>query len=87
MNIWIVAIIVFVFNAPFGYWRAGVRKFSRQWVLAIHLPVPFVIALRVFSGLGWRPITFPIIIGAFFTGQFVGGWIHRRRRIRAGSSN
>jgi Kef-type K+ transport system membrane component KefB len=84
MNIWIVAIIVFVFNLPFGYWRASVRKFSVQWILSIHLPVPFVIALRIFSGLGWQLMTFPVVIGAFFGGQFVGSSIYKRRHQSAG---
>src|SRR6266705_3442356 len=81
MSIWIVALIVFFFNLPFGYWRASVRKFSVQWILSIHTTVPFVIALRIFSGLGWQLITFPVVISAFFGGQFVGGrvyvWRHR----------
>jgi hypothetical protein len=75
MNLWLVAVIVFLLNIPFGYWRASVRKFCLQWALAIHLPVPIVIALRIFSGLGWRFITFTPLIGAFFLGQFVGGKI------------
>lgn len=79
MNIWIVALIVFLFNLPFGYWRASSRKFSVQWILAIHAPVPLVIALRVFSGLGWRFITFPALIGAFLGGQFVGGKVYAWR--------
>jgi hypothetical protein len=68
-----VAAIVFLLNLPFGYWRARVRKFSAQWILAVHLPVPLVIACRIFSGLGWHLITFPVMIGAFLCGQFVGG--------------
>ena len=80
MNIWTVAIIVLLFNVPFGYWRAGVRKFSTQWILSIHSPVPFIIALRIFSGLGWRLITFPVLIGAFFGGQFLGGWVYGWRK-------
>ena len=90
MNIWTVAIIVLLFNVPFGYWRAGVRKFSTQWILSIHLPVPFIIALRILSGLGWRWITFPVLIAAFFGGQFLGGWIYgwRKRELeRERSSN
>jgi hypothetical protein len=35
--------------------------------------VPIIIALKIFSGLGFKLITFPVIIGAFFLGQFVGG--------------
>ena len=49
------------------------RKLSRQWFLAVHIPVPLVIALRIFSGLGFKLITFPVMVGAFFLGQYVGG--------------
>jgi hypothetical protein len=73
VTLWIVAAIVFLLNLPFGYWRAHVRKFSTQWILAIHLPVPLVIACRIFSGLGWQLISFPVMIGAFCAGQFLGG--------------
>jgi hypothetical protein len=73
MSLWTVALLVFLLNLPFGYWRASVKKLSRQWFLAVHLPVPLVIALRIYSGLGWKPLSFPVLIGAFFLGQFVGG--------------
>ncbi len=73
MSLWTVALVVFLLNLPFGYWRASVRKLSRQWLLAVHLPVPLVIALRVFARLGWRPASFPVLVGAFFLGQLVGG--------------
>ena len=62
INLLSVAIIVFILNVPFGYWRANTRKFSRQWFLSVHIPVPIIIALRIFAGLGWRFITFPILI-------------------------
>jgi hypothetical protein len=71
--LWMAGILVFFINMPFGYWRARVRKFSAQWILAIHMPVPLVVACRIFLGLGWHFITFPILIGAFFAGQFAGG--------------
>jgi hypothetical protein len=73
MSLWTVALLVFLINLPFGYWRASVRKMSRQWFLAVHLPVPLVIALRLYSGLGFQLVSFPVIVGAFFLGQFVGG--------------
>lgn len=76
-NLWYVALAVFALNIPFGYWRHKVKTFSRKWFLAVHIPVPFVIALRFLAGLGWRLITFPVLVGAFFTGQFVGGIIQR----------
>jgi hypothetical protein len=73
MGLWVVAAIVFLLNLPFGFWRARVRKFSLQWILAVHVPVPFIIALRLISGLGFRLVTFPVMIGAYFLGQFLGG--------------
>jgi hypothetical protein len=77
MGLWLVAATVFLLNLPFGCWRASVRKLSWQWILAVHLPVPLIIALRIYGGLGWRLITFPVLIGAFFLGQFTGGLANR----------
>ena len=79
MDLGIVSGIVLVGNLPFGWWRAHVRRFSWQWFLSIHLPVPFVVALRLFSGIGWHAVTFPILIAAFFTGQLLGGLLCRRQ--------
>jgi hypothetical protein len=85
MNILSVAAIVLVLNLPFGYWRANEPKLSKRWFVAIHAPVPFVIAIRVLSGLGWHFITFPVMIGAFFGGQFLGGKLQLMRKNRPGS--
>ncbi len=74
----LAAAAVLALNLPFGFWRAGVVRFSRSWLLAVHAPVPLVVAIRVLSGLGWHLITFPILVGAFFTGQFLGGRLRRR---------
>ena len=79
MNLWTVASLVVLINLPFGYWRAGVARFSRPWFLAVHLPVPLVIGLRLVSGLGFQLATFPLIVGAFFLGQVLGGWTRRWR--------
>ena len=81
----LVVLGVFVLNLPFGYWRAGTRKFSPAWMAAIHLPIPFVVALRLVSGLGWALYSFPFVIGAYFLGQFLGGRIRRWRGKRNGS--
>ena len=75
--LWGVAVAVLLLNLPFGYWRAGVPKFSRPWFLAVHLPVPVVIALRLCCNLGWHPLTFVALIGAFFLGQLLGGLLRR----------
>lgn len=71
------ALLVFVINIPFGYWRARVRRFSTQWLLAIHIPIPLVVSCRYFLGIGWQFITFPLFIGAFFAGQLAGGMFQR----------
>ena len=75
MRLFIVASIVFFLNIPFGYWRANTRKFSWPWILSIHMPVPVIIFLRIVSKLGWHFVTFPVLIGSFFLGQFIGGKI------------
>jgi hypothetical protein len=86
LNLLSVAILVFLFNLPFGYWRANVRKFSFPWFLSVHAPVPFVIALRLLSGLGFHLATLPIMIAAFFGGQFAGSKIfHMRKKNRDGA--
>ncbi|MCL4558978.1 MAG: hypothetical protein M1491_10240 [Deltaproteobacteria bacterium] len=82
-TLWVVAVAVFALNIPFGYWRSKVKAFSRQWFLSVHIPVPFVIALRFLAGLGWRLVTFPVLVGAFFFGQLTGGIV---RRLYAGHS-
>lgn len=76
MNLILIGLLVFILNIPFGYWRANTKKLSFQWFLAIHIPVPFVIILRILSHLGWKFITYPVLVGAFFLGQFVGGKLH-----------
>ncbi|MCA1620760.1 MAG: hypothetical protein LC795_15925 [Acidobacteria bacterium] len=73
MSLWTVAPLVFLLNLPFGYWRASTKKFSRRWMLAALLPVPPAVALIIYSGIGWKLISFPVLVGAFFLGQFVGG--------------
>ena len=83
MKLLLVCGIVCLLNVPFGFWRGSVRKFSRQWFLAIHLPVPLVILTRIFSGLGFRLVSFPAVIGAFFLGQWIGGKLAATRDRKA----
>jgi hypothetical protein len=77
MRLVVISAVVLLLNLPFGYWRAGARKFSLRWFLAVHVPVPLVIGLRLVSGIGWQMVTFPVVIGAFFGGQFLGGLFKR----------
>ena len=78
MNLLWASLVVFVLNIPFGYWREHVPKLSAPWFLAIHIPVPFVIAMRYLFRLGFQLYTYPAMVGAFFTGQYFGGWLYKR---------
>jgi len=78
MKILVVGLIVFIINAPFGYWRSNVRRFSLQWFLAIHIPVIFVITLRLAFHLGFGWYTYVVLVAAFFLGQQLGSLIIKR---------
>jgi hypothetical protein len=77
MKLLFISAVVLLLNLPFGYWRAGTKRFSLRWFLAVHVPVPLVIGLRLVSGIGWQIVTFPILIMAFFGGQLLGGLFKR----------
>ncbi len=85
MKLALIAIIVFVINIPFGYWRANVKKLSAQWFLSIHIPIPFVVLLRIYGDIGFALYTYPIMVFAFFGGQFFGKYIFNlfRKKERA----
>ncbi len=67
-----ISFAVFLLNVPFGYWRKNVSKFSTQWFLAIHIPVPVIIALRLTTGIGFAWYTYLFLVAAFFLGQLSG---------------
>ncbi len=77
-NLIFAALATFVVNLPFGYFRAGYKKFSWKWFAAIHIPIPFVVLFRYLFGLGFELYTYPIMIAAFFTGQFIGKIIRKK---------
>ncbi len=80
MSIMELMLLVFLINLPFGYWRFGVPRFSRHWMMAIHIPVPFVFLLRIFSGFGWSVI--PLLVLSFAAGQFGGGTLRKINAIK-----
>ena len=82
LKLLLISLLVFLLNIPFGYWRANVRKFSLQWILAIHIPVPVIIALRIFSGLGFAWYTYVFMVGGFFFGQRSGAILLRKFKAR-----
>ena len=76
----LISLTVLVLNIPFGYWRANVKTFSLQWFLAIHIPVIFVVALRLVLHLGFAWPTYVALVFAFFLGQQLGSLIIKRVR-------
>lgn len=75
MSIIELMLVVFLINLPFGYWRFKAARFSRQWMMAVHIPVPFVFLLRIVSGFGLSAI--PLLMLSFAAGQFAGGRIRK----------
>jgi hypothetical protein len=82
MSFYIVLAIIFLLNLPFGYWRGHVRPFSFPWILAVHLPVPLVIIVRILGGVGWHIKTFPLLAVAYFAGQYLGGNLYTQLKRR-----
>ncbi|MDD1745849.1 MAG: hypothetical protein LUQ20_08605 [Candidatus Methanoperedens sp.] len=76
MSINELMLVVFLINLPFGYMRSKAARFSRQWIMAIHIPVPFVFLLRVFSGLNWTVM--PLLVLSDVAGQLAGGKLRKR---------
>ena len=76
MSLYEVMFLVFFLNLPFGYLRSKAVPFSARWMLAIHIPIPFVIALRLFCGFGWKDV--PLLVLAHAAGQLAGGKFRRK---------
>ena len=81
MNWALLALVVAVaiaINLPFGAWRTTTRKFSWQWFLSIHLPIPAIFIIRRAAGFGWDYV--PVMIACAVTGQILGGWLYAKLR-------
>ena len=77
----LISFAVFFLNIPFGYWRANVKRFSFQWFLAIHIPVPLIIAMRILGDIGFIWYTYVFLVAAFFLGQQCGALIIKYTRL------
>ena len=76
----VAVVLATAVNLPFGAYRSTVRKFSWQWFLAIHLPIPFVIVMRVSFGIGWWFV--PFMLAGAVAGQLLGSWLFNVLRAR-----
>ena len=77
-KILLVSVLCFLVNIPLGVWREHTKKFSWQWILAIHASIPLIIALRI--GLKLHPLAIPINIAAAVLGQLVGARQEKKKR-------
>lgn len=71
-------ILAIIINIPCGYLRQNYRKYSFMWFFMIHLPIPFIILLRIEANMSWHVI--PLTLAGAVVGQIVGGLVSRRRR-------
>ncbi len=69
--------VALLLNLPFGYLRAGSRKFSLKWFLYIHIPIPFLFLLRTYAGVTYKYI--PLLAIGAILGQFLGGRLNHNR--------
>ena len=74
----ITTAVAFTSNLPLGFWRAGQRKFSWRWFLAVHLSIPLVIFVRISLGISLWYVW--IGIAAAIGGQILGGLARKRWR-------
>ena len=83
LGLGVIALAVLVLNLPFGFWRAGTRKFSFAWFVAVHAPVPLVVGMRLLTGTRFSLRSVLLFAPAYLAGQFLGGrlrvWRERRK--------
>jgi hypothetical protein len=79
----LIVTATFVVNLPFGFMRAKTRKFSIQWFLYIHLPIPLIFVMRTYAGFGYTVV--PILIGSAVFGKVIGGRLRKTSCVKAES--
>jgi hypothetical protein len=73
-----LVLLAFIVSFPCGYIRQNYSKYSFMWFFLIHLPIPFIVLLRIKVGLSWHFI--PLTLGGSVAGQIIGGVVSRRRK-------
>jgi hypothetical protein len=76
-----LVILALIISIPCGYIRQNYSKYSFMWFLLIHLPIPFIVLLRIKAGLSWHFI--PLTLAGSVAGQIIGGVANRRRKKNA----
>lgn len=78
LNLAGLLLFAFLINLPLGFMRETSPKYSLRWFVYIHLSIPFILALRLREGFGWKII--PLTIACAVFGQILGGRIRRRSK-------
>jgi hypothetical protein len=76
-----LVIFALIISVPCGYVRQNYPKYSFMWFLLIHLPIPFIVLLRVKAGVSWHFI--PLTLAGSVAGQIIGATANRRRKNNA----
>ncbi len=69
----LLTLITLILNLPFGYLRSMAKRFSPRWFLYIHIPIPFVVLMRIWLGFSYNAI--PVLLIGAMTGQLLGGYL------------
>lgn len=73
LTILLIALAIAI-NLPFGAYRATVPRLSWKWFAAIHMPIPFLILLRV--SFGFSAWYIPVMLACAVAGQLLGSWCY-----------
>lgn len=72
-SVLLITLLTFAVHLPFGYLRSRAVKYSLLWFIYIHIPIPFIILIRIITNTEYKFI--PLFIAAAVAGQFIGGSI------------
>ena len=73
-----LVLLAFIVSVPCGHIRQNYAKYSFMWFLLIHIPIPFIVFIRIEAGLDWHMI--PLTLAGSVAGQIAGGIAGRRRK-------
>lgn len=66
-----------VANMPFGMWREHTKKFSAEWIIAVHACIPFIAMLR--KAVIMPKYAILLTIATAIAGQAMGARLERKR--------
>lgn len=72
-GIFIICVIAFILNLPFGWLRSYTKKFSIAWFACIHAPIPIVAFIRIYTHTDW--VYIPLFFVFSIAGQIIGSRI------------